>query len=242
VIKRITFASRRTDLTRASFASVWPEAVAGSSEAPAELRPVRVTVATSLAQLMPGDAPHDGVATAWFTDDEHLAQFDAWLGTAHGRSVRGRIVQLIDDDASSAIVAEEAILRGADWLDEHWREGSDQLKHLVLARRAPGLSSAEFADRSQARGVRSGTDLAATVVPDEVGGRAYVENHPCALETGDWAYDAVNEAYFDDLDSLRARIAWFESHEAEATGDELFGPSRFLAVREVIVLPMTAPA
>lgn len=252
MIKRITFASRRADLTRASFASVWPEAVAGCSEAPVDVRPARVTVATSLAQLNPGDATYDGVVNAWFTDDEHLARFDAWLGTAHGRSVRGRILQIIDAPASPEVVVDEVVLRGEDWLEQRWRDGSDQLKHLALAQRAEGLTAADFAERWEAHAgqiSRPGTS-AATAIPDELRGCAYVQNHPRPLasdesdESADAvesAYDAVNEVYFDDFEGLRSRIDWFEANEVGVSGDELFGPSTFLAVREVVVLPAPTP-
>ena len=55
------------------------------------------------------------------------------------------------------------------------------------------------------------------------------------------AYDAVNEVYFDDFEGLRSRIDWFEANEVGVSGDELFGPSTFLAVREVVVLPTPTP-
>lgn len=48
----------------------------------------------------------------------------------------------------------------------------------------------------------------------------------------DWAYDAVNEVYFDDLDGLRARIAWFAEHFDGVGEDDLAGESWFVAVRE----------
>jgi hypothetical protein len=34
-----------------------------------------------------------------------------------------------------------------------------------------------------------------------------VQNHPLVTGGREWAYDAINEVYFDDADSLLARIA-----------------------------------
>jgi hypothetical protein len=47
-----------------------------------------------------------------------------------------------------------------------------------------------------------------------------------------WAYDAVNEVYFDDLDGLRTRIAWFAEHFDRVGEEDLVGESWFVAVRE----------
>jgi len=157
--------------------------------------------------------------------------------------VRGRITQLLDEGASPEIVVDEVVLRGDDWLDQRWRDGSDQLKHLALARRAEGLTIEEFSERWQAHAGHVSTPGArspSSAIPAEVQGLAYVQNHLRVGATDDLGYDAVNEVYFDELESLRARIAWFEENEVGVTGDDLFGPSVFLAVREVVVLPVSA--
>lgn len=57
-----------------------------------------------------------------------------------------------------------------------------------------------------------------------------MQNHP--LLTGTWAYDAVNEVYFDDIDALKKRIAWFQDNMEQSAQAELFSRSWFLAARE----------
>jgi hypothetical protein len=59
-----------------------------------------------------------------------------------------------------------------------------------------------------------------------------VQNHPLPTTGADWAYDAVNEVYFDDLAGLRTRIAWFAQHFDGVGEDDLVGESWFVAVRE----------
>jgi hypothetical protein len=216
VIKRISFATRRQDLTFA----------ATSAQAPPRARPSRVTVSTTLPELSGPDPRHDGIVIEWFTDAAHLRRFQDWLGPG---------------GLDSVIVAEEAVLRGAGWLDRRWRDGGDRLKHMALAVRAAGLTPAEFsrAWRSRAGQVRRAGAERVTAIPDEVRGRAYVQNHPDLA--GERAYDAVNEVWFDDLAALRARIEWFranvsgpaDSGPAEA---DLIRQSWFIAVRERIVL------
>jgi hypothetical protein len=59
-----------------------------------------------------------------------------------------------------------------------------------------------------------------------------VQNHPLADDGRDWAYDAVNEVYFDDVDSLLACIAYFERELTGGGGGDLVRASWFLAVSE----------
>ena len=85
--------------------------------------------------------------------------------------------------------------------------GGAKLKHMALARRAAGLSPAEFS-RAVAEprrpGRPGGERRPVTAIPDEACGVA-----PTCRTTrrprpaGEWAYDAVNEVYFDDLEGLR---------------------------------------
>ncbi len=143
------------------------------------------------------------------------------------------------------VVVEEVVLRGADWLAQRWVGGDPRFKHMALAqrRRPPRcpsvLGPVAQPRRSGGRGLgRCGTSPA-TVIPDDVRGRAYVQNHPLPRSDGDWAYDAVNEVYFDDLDGLARRIRWFEDNRVGAQPDELFGASWFLAVRETVLFDRT---
>jgi hypothetical protein len=220
MIKRITFAARREDLPLAA-------------DAPLGVRPSRVTVCTILPELTGPDPRHDGILMEWFADAAHLRRYQDWL-------VSGPVPEN-PETPESVIVAEEAVLRGAAWLDRRWRDGGDRLKHMALAVRAAGLTPAEFsrAWRSRAGQVRRAGATQVTAIPDEVRGRAYVQNHPDLA--GERAYDAVNEVWFDDLAGLRARVEWFradlpgpaEPGPAEA---DLIRQSWFIAVREHVVL------
>jgi hypothetical protein len=190
--------------------------VAAALDAPAEARPLRVAFCTVLPDAMP-EPKHDAVGLGWFADRAHLARFDAWLSVA--------------DEDELVIAAEENVLRGADWLERRWIDGGDKLKHMAIAQRAEGLGRAEFHDLWRRRAGRVG----ATPIPEDAKGRAYVQNHPLPRMDGDWAYDAVNEVYFDDLDGLRRRIAWFADALGDTTEQDLVKESWFLAAREEVL-------
>jgi hypothetical protein len=82
------------------------------------------------------------------------------------------------------------------------RLGTPPYAMVSVARRDPSLTPADFAERWRAEA----GNLGGEVIPDEVRGLAYVQDHP----TGDDPpYDAVNEVWFDDLDSLVRRAEWF---------------------------------
>ena len=260
MIKRISFAARRRDLAFATFATAWPRAAATeaarAAHAPPGVRPSRVTVCTVLPRLTGPHPRHDGIVMEWFADAAHLRRYRAWLdGGGSGLQAPPTLdvprAALLDPGASPVIVAEEAVLRGAGWLDRRWRDGGDRLKHMALAVRAAGLTPAEFsrAWRSRAGQVRRAGATQVTAIPDEVRGCAYVQNHPDLA--GERAYDAVNEVWFDDLAGLRARAEWFranlsspaesgpaESGPAESGPAEadLIRQSWFIAVREHVVL------
>lgn len=135
-------------------------------------------------------------------------------------------------DQNGEVVAEELVLRGAEWLEARWRDGGERFKHMAFARRAAGLTPVQFAERWRSHAGSVG----GVPIPDEAKGQAYAQNHPLPRDEGEWPFDAVNEVWFDDLDGLRRRVEWFAEHHDPA-GDDLFGPSRFLAVREVLHLP-----
>jgi hypothetical protein len=228
VIKRIRLATRAAGVPAETFAAAWPGAVAAAADAPPGVRPVRVAACVTLPDLTGPDPRHDGASIEWFTDAAHLERFQTWLGTAARVPANEA---LTDPAASPVIVAEEIVLRGADWLERRWRAGGEAPKQMAIAERAPGLTSAQFAERwrDKAGQVRG------TVIPDAARGRAYVQNHPRPRAVGDWAYDAVNEVYFDDAAGLRARIEWFRENAPDPGGDDLFGPSWFIAAREVVL-------
>ncbi len=173
---------------------------------------------------------HDGVGLEWFSDADHLERFDRWRDTAALEPAADRLRRVLDADASPVIVVDEAILRGEDWLEQRWRQGGEKLKHMAIARRAAGLTPAEFSERwrSRAGTVRRPRRHQAVPIPDEARGNAYVQNHPRPRAVGDWAYDAFNEVYFDDLDGLRRRSDWFTESLGAGTEDDLVSQNWFL--------------
>jgi hypothetical protein len=133
-------------------------------------------------------------------------------------------------------MADELVLRGADWLDRRWREGSPKLKHMALARKAHGLSAAEFSERWRNRPGQLGGGPSAPVItiPDAARGHAYVQNHPRQpIEPS--AYDAINEVYFDDLAAMRTRIEFFAQHDLLKADSELISQTQFAIVLEHVI-------
>jgi hypothetical protein len=175
------------------------------------------------------DQLHDAVGFEWFEDPDHLARFARWLTTRPGPEPGAVEIPTV------TVEVEEVVLRGQDWLERRWRRGGNALKHMAIARRAEGLTPSEFSDRWRARAgtVRAPGAAAAVAIPGEARGQAYVQNHPRPRTGGEWAYDAVNEVYFDDLEGLRRRIAWFEDTLSGGTEDDLVRENWFLAVDEV---------
>ncbi len=124
------------------------------------------------------------------------------------------------------VVAREHVLRGEEWLADRWRRGGPRVKHMALARRADGLTVVEFQHRWRHHAGTAG----GTPIPDIAKGQAYAQNHPVP---GDWPYDAVNEVWFDRLDDLRSRVAWFADNPA---ANDIFGANWFLSVTEEILV------
>ena len=135
------------------------------------------------------------------------------------------------------IVADEFVLRGADWLERRWRGGGTKLKHMAIAVRASGLTPAEFSQawRSRAGQIRRPGAADVTVIPNDARGHAYVQNHPQPRTAGEWAYDAVNEVYFDDLESLRTRITWLRENLSGQAEADLVRQSWFIAAQETVL-------
>ena len=224
LIKRIRLATAKRGLGREEFAGGWREAVAAAASAPERVRPVRLTVSVSLPEIA-ADQRHDGVALEWFGDREHLRRFESWLGTPPGRAVQRLRSEVIEFDASPVVVTSERVARGADWLERRWQEGGPKLKQLAIATRADGLTLPQFLERWRGRG-------GPAPIPDAYRGLAYVENHPLVEDGRDWAYDAINEVYVDDADSLLARIAHLERELTGGAGGDLVRANWFLAVSE----------
>lgn len=245
MIKRIRLIARPPGVTPAVFTAWCLGVVAGAALAGPDARPSRITASMVLPELSdPGDEHadgHDGIATEWFTSEPHLARFESWLAALPDlTSLLGR-----PDDSSRPddgprgsrcshrqmgrlVVAREHALRGEPWLARRWRDGGGRLKHMALVTRA-GLSAEEFSRRWRAHAGTAGSSI-----PAEARGCACVQNHPMP---GEWPYDAINEVYFDDLAGLRARVRWFRDNVPGPADGGLFGQSRLIAVREVVLYP-----
>jgi hypothetical protein len=231
VIKRIRFATRLPELPSGDFPGSWPRAVAAGSDAPAGVRPLRAAVCTSLPEILAAPV-HDGVAIEWFRDVPHLDRFQHWLASPAGEPVMERLEAAVDIPASPVLLADELVLRGAPWLDERWRRGGRTVKHMALARRADGLTQAEFSERWKGRAGTISTAAGPVVaIPERARGLAYVQNHPRA-DSGVNPYDALNEVYFDDIDSLQSRIEWFDQNLRGEAETDLVSQSWFVAVSE----------
>jgi hypothetical protein len=220
LIKRIRLVTSRSGLGREEFSRRLRAAAAAAASAPEPARPARLTVATALPEV--ADQEYDGVALEWFTDEKHLLRFEDWLGTADGQAAQRLLGEAADLAASPVVLSDERVVRGADWLDRRWQDAGPKLKHLAIAKRADGLTLPQFFDLWRSRAGKIG----AAPIPEAFRGLAYTQNHPRIMAGRDWAYDAINEVYFDEVDSLLARIAYFE-READ-----LVSANWFLAVRE----------
>ncbi|MBL7500942.1 EthD domain-containing protein [Frankia sp. CNm7] len=207
-------------------------AATAALSAPPDVRPVRVAVCAALPDVLP--VPRfEAVVLEWFVDDAHQARFASWLASPEGAAAGEglRATAMATAEAGQLVVAREHPMRGADWLERRWREGGTAVKHMAIARRAAGLSRDEFSELWRNRAGKVG----ATPIPAEARGNAYVQNHPLPTDGHDWPFDAVNEVYFDDLEGLRARIAWFAENFDGVGEDDLVAESWFVAVREEIL-------
>jgi hypothetical protein len=242
MIKRMEFATRRRDVTPATFAESWRDVVSGRAEAPRPVRPRRIAVNLALVDRAPGPK-HSGVSVEWFDDRSHLERFEEWNATIATASAR-QAGTVVDPAANPVVLVSEVVLRGAEWLDERWRQGGTKLKHMAVARRAAHLTPAVFSQRWQERAgrvVRAG-ETGATAIPDEARGLAYVQNHPLHRAEGEWAYDAINEVYFDDEAGLRRRVRWFAENLGGAGEDDLVGDRSFLSASEEVLLDVPPSA
>lgn len=210
MIKRIQFATRIPGSAGDQFGDRWLAAASARGRAPAGVRPRRVAVCISRPDVL-ADPAYDGIGIEWFDDDAHVHRFDEWLRSGAGESVRAPLEDIVVAGASPVLLADELVLRGADWLDDRWRGGGRKLKHMAIATRAAGLSPAEFSERWKGRPGQVAPAAGPVVaIPARARGCAYIQNHrrPGGGAAGCPPYDAVNEVYFDDLDALQFRIEW----------------------------------
>jgi hypothetical protein len=240
VIKQFTFANRHADASSDTFVDHLREVLRARAGGTSVVRPCR----SALCTVVPGEGPrqrHDGVGIEWFEDSAHLARFEEWRASAAPVGKVGDILAVADGGDRAVVVASEIVQRGADWLEARWHEGGVKFKHMAIALRAAGLTPAEFSRRWRAhagtvsRGGRSGGASGDLVIPDEVRGLAYVQDHPLLRDDAAWAYDAVNEVYFDDEVALRRRSTWFEENVGREAQEDLVGDRWFLCVREELL-------
>jgi hypothetical protein len=227
LIKRIRLATSKSGLGHEEFSRRWRDAVAAAAAAPVLARPVRLTVSTALTDVVAAQK-YDGVGLEWFSGEEHLLRYEAWLAAPDGADHAKLLGEAVELDASPVVVTDERVVRGADWLERRWQDGGPKLKQLAIATRADGLTLPQFLDLWRSRAGKIG----ATPIPEAYRGLAYTQNHPRVMAGRDWAYDAINEVYFDDVESLLARIAYFERELTGQAEDDLVGANWFLAVRE----------
>ena len=237
MIKRIRFAARRDNVAPDAFIDALCDALAKAARAGKNAQPVRTTLCVTLPDVEGCDARHDAITLEWFDGAAHLERFDRWREGDDGADYERRIDHLLSPSASALVVAEEHVMRGADWLEERWREGGPRFKHMAVALRAEDLTQAEFSDLwvSRAGQVRASGAATATVIPDVARGLAYAQNHPTARAHGDWPYDAVNEVWFDDLEALAARVQFFAETLGGQTEDDLVRENWFVVAREEVI-------
>jgi hypothetical protein len=197
----------------------WRDATAAALDAPVDARPIRIVASTVLPTDGEETPRHLGVVEEWFADEAHLQRFEGWKEGG---------------DDGAVVVADPVVLRGAEWLERRWLDPTPRFKHMALAARAPGLTPTEFSSRWRDHAGRARSVSGTAVIPEDVKGLAYVQDHPLVGD-GASAYDAVNEVYFDDVDALRRRIDWFRDNEIGRMPDDLFGVTTFLVVREEIL-------
>lgn len=240
MIARFWFASKRAGMEAPEFATAWRDALSGLAEAPGAVRPERLAMCTTLSDVGGPPPRHDGVSIERYADVDALGRFDQWLGGeghAHLGRVESFLSSFVDAGRSPVVIVEPVAVRGQAWLEQRMSSDDVHYKHMALAQRTDGLTAAEFSARW--RGESGRVQLGSqppVAIPAVALGLAYVQNHPIARPTGDWAYDAINEVYFDDVDSMKARIDWFADNVGDGAAVDIVRRSWFLAVREEVVI------
>jgi hypothetical protein len=234
MIKRFRFVTRRAGLSDHDFAAAFVAAVTLIGHGPSTVRPLRAVACTTMRGIHGTEAPCDGISIEWFADLEALKRFEAWLDSEDRR--RGAsVANVIEPSVSSQFIAEEQVMRGADWLARRWASGAVKVKHMALARRAAGLSVEAFSERWRNKAGTVTAAAAPIVIPEAAKGLAYVQNHPLPRDATEGRYDAVNEVYFDDLEAMRARLDFFRQNDVGRAEAALVSEATFVAVAERVV-------
>jgi hypothetical protein len=217
----------------------WAAALATpAGGAPAHGRPVRVALGVPVEVPDVPDLPPPRFAAVdeqWFVDAPGALANDAWLATVDPGLCAGSVSF---GAGSCVVVAEEVVLRGPEYLDTRWELGGERYKMMSFGKRNPALTPREFSTgwRAEASHLGSGE------IPADVRGLAYVQNHPVPLDGHDWPLDAVNEVWFERLDDLGRRAAWFAARTDAALRSgavSLMSPTETwsMYVRESVLTP-----
>jgi hypothetical protein len=236
----------------------WTDALAAAAGgAPAGGRPVRVALAVpielpdlpptanrgALSGISPDNAPQfatprprfAAVDEQWFVDAAGALANDAWLATIDPELCAGSASFAA---GSCLVVAEEVVLRGREYLDTRWAVGGERYKMMSFGKRNPRVTLREFSTRWRNEAGRLGP----TSIPADVRGLAYVQNHPVPLDGREWPLDAVNEVWFERLEDLGRRVAWFAARQDAALRSgavRLMSPTETwsMYVRESVLTP-----
>ncbi len=192
-----------------TLASHWAQALGARPSDP----PVRVSVAAPLTEAGFPPPPFAAVDIQWFTDRGAALETDARLTAANPEL---RIGSSLLGGSSCSVVAEEVVMRGEDYIDLRWQTGGDRLKMMSFGKRNPRLTLEEFLERWRGQAGRLGGEA----IPEQARGLAYIQNHPLLLEGHAWPFDAINEVYFDHLEHLRERQAYFAARQEAALRTE----------------------
>jgi hypothetical protein len=198
----------------------WVAALDRSPE-PAPGRPVRVALAVPLDLSEVGPPPFAAIDILWFDGLAEAQVSEAWLAAADPELALGSPSL---GTRSCQVMAEEVVLRGPDYLQSRWDQGGERLKMTSFGKRNPELSLAEFSARWQSQAGRLGDEE----IPADLRGLAYVQNHPLPLEAHEWPFDAINEVYFEQLDHLQRRRAYFAARQhtaARSTSESFISPT-----------------
>jgi hypothetical protein len=196
VYKVIRFLDGGPVTAREALPSRWAGVLAaGVGRPPVPGQPWRVALGLPLALDDLPPPPFAAVDVQWFPDLDAALANDAWLAAADPDLHAG----------SCHVVAEEVVVRGRDYLDGRWATGGERYKMLSFGKRDRHLDLEQFSARWRGEAGRLGTDA----IPDEVRGLAYAQNHPLPRAGHEWPFDAVAEVWFERLDDLERRRAWF---------------------------------
>jgi uncharacterized protein (TIGR02118 family) len=177
---------------------------------------IRLVACENLSRDVGDSAAFDLVLEAWLATEEANTSWPARISGL----IEAGLAQCIDTSSRLTLTVDELPLRGADYLATRLAQPAPPavVKVLHFSRRAPGLTLAEFSRRWRTHH----GPMAGQVLPADVRGYAYVQNHRRASAGNDPPFDGVAEIYLQDAEHYARRVAWFASQEAaELNSDEV---------------------